>query len=1827
MKQILSVLAILCAVSISHAEPPAGEASEPDVTIAVDKASNSLVILGSSRAVERVSALVRQLQDQIPAAPGSIRYVTLPASMDLNHLTNLLTQTMERISPRGGQPGDLRRRVALIADPAGHALIIAANDNDFEAVADLITVLSRPATAEAKGVPIHTVTLRRADAVTAAKALTQFFDDRAKIPGSRQPQRRIAVTGIETTNTLLISATDEDFAQVEEIIKQFDSGEAAAGLTFRLFQLQHAKATEIERTVQNLVNDLLWNQGDRNIFFWSPTPQPKSKDAIAVRADARTNSLIVTGRGDKFDVIEQMIQMLDAPPSEGEQRVVRFYKVENFRGPPAQLHTIADVVKETFTQARQSAPRRPWEGADPNELKVRVDAASRALIVSATAREQEQIKTLITAIAAQLKEINPAAGEGSPSIFIIDLHNILPETAKNVIETIGLHQPQPPDAVSRLVSEPIKVSLIPGRNAIMIVAHPMDRDVVVGLLKGIDAEPALAEAQTKVIRLKNAQAAALSQLLTTILKPADQQADTPLAKAVREQVRRLAIREENNAGGGAAVAPANGQNGRSTYTLDLTKPIRIIPDPSLNALVIFSTTENLTALEQLINMFDQLPITDAVTVQIFPLQNIAADQFARIVRDLFAQGKQLGKTLITKVPGVPEGAIGAALLNDLAISVDDRTNTVVVAGSEEAVALVEVLSKRIDSDVIVGWVEPKVLTLRFADASELAATLQSILVEGAGNLPQSSPIQRQIGRLRMARLKPNGEPGSVIESDVFTPMTRLVIKADTKMNALILIGTPANNEIVGELVAMLDVEAASPASTVRIYPVENASAARLAQTIRQLFDQQVQSRAIRPEDRINIQADERTNALVVSTSARSFAVFEGLLKTLDSKLAPELREIRMIEVKSASATRLASLIQQMMDARTERLRRVQPETADLEKATIVADPRTNALIVAAGNEALEVIQRLAADLDVNMLGDAALVHVIPIPPGGGSIDRLSSAVNQIMERRYADLPADVRRAQRPLVLTDARTNSLLVTANPEDLTSIQDLVTKLASSPTAPAVGIHLLSPPITTRAELLAPRLQRMMAERQASLGVTGTPADKVTIESDPSTNSLIVAASDENLDIIRQLIDLLVQAEVAAAEAGGAREMEIVTLSPTNRADDIVEMLRDLYVQEANRTRGANTVRVTADDRLNAIVINAPASDVRAIKNLIAQLEGARPANVIEIKYVPLKSANAVETVSLIENVLAGRGIGPGRRTARQATVLKYLREIAKESTEETPVPPGEGIEPTETEMEVSAAIRESITLTPDLRTNTIIVAAPRESIGMIERMIRDLDESSTGSKNIRIFKLVNADAIAMAEILTELFRLKQGSSLYVLKPREDQPLMVTPSAPGGDAAGPVAAPVLDTLGFGGTELTAVPDERQQLSITVDSRTNSLIVSGTPTYLDLVAQVVDELDKLEANEREVFVYQLRNSVAADVAKVIGDFVEQEQKKLVGTLSADQLGSATRLLEREITIQGDKQSNTVLVSASPRYMDRVKEMIRKLDVDPPQVLIQVMLAEVTLDSKDEWGVDFSAMANIGSTAVSGGFGLATAFVPGLGVPNLAIASSDLDLLIRAMKSQGRLQVLSNPSIMAANNASARIQVGETIRLPVSTSVTDAGRTFSTLEKEELGVILQVTPSINPDGFVRMTINPEISNLSARTTQVSEEFQSPIITRRTADTTVTVHDGQTIVIGGLISDRFERRDRMVPFFGELPVIGPLFRSNTEETAKTELLIVLTPHVIESPTEFDRVDHITEREIDRLSVPESVKESIRRSLIEGTGGLYNSKGQRIEVEMGEGKKGE
>ncbi|MBL9149386.1 MAG: hypothetical protein JNM94_11895 [Phycisphaerae bacterium] len=1817
--------------------------------IAADRRSNALVVTATSESLPVIEKLIAKLDD-VPAA-SPVEYRVLPLK---NVIASDVAATLRRlIRERPATDGPNEAPPSIDANRLENQLIVGATSDQFKTIESILKTIDVPSS---RPRVTDFVALKHAEAEKVLDALSYFYG-RWAAEADTPDKQNVRLVADTSTNSLVISAAESEWAGIRKLLEKLDSEEYAAGVQLRVLPLLHADS----RSVAAAINEAFrgpdrvrrqGQQGQRQDEDRGPTTLIRDEDWVSAAAEEGTNSVVVSASRPNLERIEAIIKQLDiadfdrlpaprlipvtfgnpeqlataidriyapGPVASRDQQRSRLRIVADassnaliVRAPEDEFRHILAIAEALQQQAneqglgvhllklkqanatrvaaaiREAFTTRASQTKLP--LSVQVDNGSNSLVVAATGPMFEEIRQIVD----QMDSLAPGAGQ---TILVIDLQHVAPDDAKKVIEQIGLDKPIPDGATSRVIVEPIKVSVVPGRAAIIVVGNPADRETIVSLVKAIDSEPTIAESTVRIVPLKTAKASALAKILTDVLQPGAAPAANGLAKALQEQVRRLAVRRD-----GAA---------QPDLKLDLTKPVKVLADDGANSLLLSSTEENVRALEDVVKMLDTVPVTDSVIVQVFPLENIAAAQFSRVVTDLFKQGKQLGNVPGAAIDGVPAGTSGRALMSDVAITTDERTNTVVVAGSEDAVAFVEVLKQRLDTDVGMGWVEPTIIQLRWADADDLAKTIQAVVVEGSTKLPEATPLQKQIGRLRMARMNENG--GAVLEGDVFVPMAQLVIRAEAQLNALVVVGSRANVDIVRELVKQLDVEAASPAALVRVYPLANASAARLATTITQLFEAQRAAKTIRDEDRLRAIADERTNALIVSTSPRSFVVFEELLKTLDQKVAPEVKEIRTLMLTNASAARLAPMIQTLMDARLDRLRKVQPETADLERVSIVADGRTNALVVAAGADTYAVVERLAKDLDQPETAESGLLQVVSVRKA--NVDRVAAALNQIMERRYADLPNEVKRRVRPLVLTDPRTSSLLISAGPDDLKAIEELVAKLESTPTDPAVGVEVI-PIETARAEELAPRIQSLMRERLQSLGTQQQPSDAVAIAADTTSNSLIVAASNENVTVIKSLVEVLTK---AAADSIGGEKFEIVQLAKS-RASDIVGMLDEMYVREENRRRGPNTVKAAAENRLNAVLVSGSEPDIEAMRRMIAQLDGAKPSSIVEIKYIPLASANVLETVNLIQTVLSGASIAGGSNP-QQAIVLKYLQQLVD--------PTGAKTEGVPIEMEVSAAVRQSINLTPDVRTNTVIVRAPRESMGLIERMIKDLDGTSAGSQNIRIFRLTNADADQMADTLTELFNLQRRGNLYVLKPREE--IAEAGAAPSGaDAATAVPSAASGSIGLFGTDLTLVPDERQQLAITVDRRTNSLLVSGTPNYLELVEKVVNELDAQEANTRDTLVYRLKNAAAPEVARVLTEFVQKDQQKILATLSADQRPSAQKMLEQEVTIVGDEKSNSVLVNASPRYMERVRSVLSELDVDPPQVLIQVLLAEITLDSTEELGLQF-ARFSVGDVNVAGGFGLNRANfasgqpnVPGLiglapamfgaaSVPNIAIGNADFDLLINALASQSRVELLSNPSVMVANNTPGRIQVGDTVRLPTAVSFNSAGQQ-SSVEPEEVGVILNVTPSINPDGFVRMKIEPEISRISKETTKISENFQSPIINRRRATTTVTVKDGQTVVIGGLIQDRFERIERKIPLLGDIPLIGLLFRNKSESGSKTELLIVLTPHVVTSP---EQIDELSKKGLEKATLPPEIMEQLRKGELDRVRGIVDENGRLVD----------
>ncbi|MFO8013897.1 MAG: hypothetical protein R6X20_11410 [Phycisphaerae bacterium] len=184
-----------------------------------------------------------------------------------------------------------------------------------------------------------------------------------------------------------------------------------------------------------------------------------------------------------------------------------------------------------------------------------------------------------------------------------------------------------------------------------------------------------------------------------------------------------------------------------------------------------------------------------------------------------------------------------------------------------------------------------------------------------------------------------------------------------------------------------------------------------------------------------------------------------------------------------------------------------------------------------------------------------------------------------------------------------------------------------------------------------------------------------------------------------------------------------------------------------------------------------------------------------------------------------------------------------------------------------------------------------------------------------------------------------------------------------------------------------------------------------------------------------------------------------------------------------------------------------------------------------------------------------------------------ATMTANLASTFNALQREGRMDVLSRPYILTSDNQEATITVGQEVPFIRNSRLTEEGQTINTIEYEDVGIILTVTPHINPHGLVIMDVAPEISSITDTTVPISETVNATVYAKRSAATQVAIHNGQTIVIGGLMEDRIVDSVRKVPILGDIPLLGELFKSTNKDTTKTELLIFLTPHVADDPQQL------------------------------------------------------
>jgi general secretion pathway protein D len=559
-----------------------------------------------------------------------------------------------------------------------------------------------------------------------------------------------------------------------------------------------------------------------------------------------------------------------------------------------------------------------------------------------------------------------------------------------------------------------------------------------------------------------------------------------------------------------------------------------------------------------------------------------------------------------------------------------------------------------------------------------------------------------------------------------------------------------------------------------------------------------------------------------------------------------------------------------------------------------------------------------------------------------------------------------------------------------------------------------------------------------------------------------------------------------------------------------------------------------MAANQASNSLIYTDTQANIRRVLKIINSLDGQMGSEAT-VKVYKLEYADATSTAKLITDLFkqdetsqqSGRGFpfmfgGPGGDRERGR---------------------GEG-----GGSSGGATGRQSkVTATADTRTNNLVVSASPETLTLIDGIVKELDSDRNADVAVFIYKLKNAQAVNVESVVNNIFgttgTTSRGGSSYG-----------TSSFGRGSTSG-------GTSPFGGSSSSG--------------RGSS---SGSPFGSSSGSPFGSSSGSPFGSSSGSGFGSSSGSPFGSSSRGFGSSGTSSsgRSSYGSTPSIGPLGAAAGDLAGQVYVVADPDTNSLLVRTASKNFDRVKAILEELDRPTRQVLIKVLLAEVTHDNTTDLGVEFSALnIRIGSSKSTIGtdFPIDTVGVAATDGGLIAkVVDVDYTATLRALQTVGKLNVLSRPYILASDNQQASIMVGNLVPFITNSRITeDSATTINTIQYEDIGIILYVIPHINPEGLVIMDVAPEISALTS-----APGLLGPVFAKRSAQTRVAIRNGQTIVIGGLMEDRITDKIVKVPGLGDIPGIGVLFQRTVKTKSKTELLIFITPHVAALPEQLQKM---------------------------------------------------
>ena len=789
---------------------------------------------------------------------------------------------------------------------------------------------------------------------------------------------------------------------------------------------------------------------------------------------------------------------------------------------------------------------------------------------------------------------------------------------------------------------------------------------------------------------------------------------------------------------------------------------------------------------------------------------------------------------------------------------------------------------------------------------------------------------------------------------------------------------------------------------------------------------------------------------------------------------------------------------------------------------------------------------------------------------------------------------------------------LLIEGNKEDLERLAPIIERLEMMSVGSLPAIHLLELQYVN-SEALA-ELLTSVYDRLAELRQRGDE-ERQTVAFFPVVQPNVVLILAPQLEL-PEIFDLANQLDTQLDPESEFRVFELRNAL----ASQVVTALDSFY---EDRPGLATRVRTVADIRTNTVIVQGHPRDLTEVARLVEGLDRDEPGAVHQVRIVELSHATAEELAEVLNSAIQGvtspppqtigtlggfgGNQGPQELRDTKSVALEFL--AADENAESL----------------IRSGFLIDVRINADPRSNSLIVSAPEASMTLMLALIRTLDQAPTATAAIKIFSLTNADAEQSVALLTTIFE----------NTNQEEQLGVQ---------------------IAGTEDAA--SSLIPVQFTADIRTNTVLAVGSEEALGIVEAILLRLDTDDTRQRVTTVIQLRNAPAELVADSITRFLEQQQALQDSTedllsnierlrlevIVAEDTNSNSLIVSAspdyysqiiEIINELDATPPQVIIQALlvEVELNNTDEFGVELGFQDPLLFQRSIIAEAAdlitiptvtnvpgvgqVESTTIVTQNASPGFNFNNTAASLGNNATgnTGAVGGQGISSFSLGRQNGDLgfggfvfsaqsdavsiLIRALAARRTVHVLSRPQIRTTHNNEAIIQVGQEVPV-VDGVVIDQGIVSPQIVQTSTGIILRVTPRVTPDGMVAMEVYAEKSRLAPGGVPVFTDIntgnviESQIRDISIADTTVNVTNGQTIVIGGMITQADETLERKVPWLGDLPVIGKAFRYDSTNMTRTELLIFLTPRIIYGDADSELIKQV---EAERLHFIESEAEEI------------------------------